>query len=321
MLSRIAESLFWMGRYMERADDTARILDVELHRFLEDPGRDQVQVVRGLLGALGLADISAARTSIYGVAGRLCFDSSLPGSIISSVTIARENARGIRESISSELWECVNVTYHSVSSIRQRSDSMGPREYFGFARMVRERAALASGIAETTMPRDEGWSFFTLGRSIERVDMTVRLIGLADLTSGSLRDWTATLRSCSALEAYLRTYGGAIDGIRVLEFLVLDRLFPRSIRFSLSAASAALTEISPAAGRSGTSGEAQRAIGRARAAIELRDIGEIEDHLPEILILIESTCSAASAAVARRYFRETSPEPWSGEEMRGYVQS
>ena len=321
MLSRIAESLFWMGRYLERADDTARILDVELHRFLEDPARDQVPVIRGLLGALGVEEVSAARTSVYAVVGRLSFDRSLPGSIISSVTFARENARGIRESISSELWECVNVTYHSVGAVSNGVDAMGPHDYFGFARTVRERIALASGIAETTMPRDDGWSFFTLGRSIERVDMTVRLIGLADVLRGSRRDWTATLRSCSALEAYLRTYGGAIDGAKVLEFLVLDRLFPRSIHFSLSAAEAALAEIAPLAGRTGTVGEAQRALGKARAAIELRDTAEIRDHLAEILVLIEGACSAASSAVARRFFREASFDAWNHEEWSARVQA
>ena len=306
-----------MGRYLERADDTARILDVELHRFLEGPGLDQGPVIRGLLGALGVDEVAASRTSVYEVVGRLSFDAALPGSIISSVTYARENGRGIRESISSELWECVNVTYHSVGAISARADSMGPHDYFSFARMVRERAALASGIAETTMPRDEGWSFFTLGRSIERVDMTVRLIGLAEVVRGSRRDWMATLRSCSALEAYLRSYGGAVEGSKVLEFLLLDRLFPRSVHFSLSAAEAALAEIAPSAGRIGTTGEAQRAIGRAKAAIELREIGEILDSLPEILILIESACSSASTALARRFFRGAGLESWRHEDVRG----
>jgi uncharacterized alpha-E superfamily protein len=310
MLSRIAESLFWIGRYLERADDTARILEVQVHQLLEDVSADEESVSRSLLSALGVPTPTAEVTDLDEVINVLSFNLELPGSIISSVTGARENARGIRESLSTELWECLNVTHNTLLARSMTLATVGPHEFFRFARHIKERVALASGIAEMTMVRDAGWHFLTLGRSLERIDMTVRLLGVRHAFAANANEWIATLRSCSAHEAYLRTYGGEIVGQNVVEFLLLDRLFPRSVHFALNEAEIALEQLSPGTGRSGSVGKAQRVLGRARALLDYHDIRELYDDLPATLLSLQAVCSETSVAVAERYFRVRTTMQW-----------
>lgn len=310
MLSRIAESLFWVGRYLERADDTSRILEVQVHQLLEDPSADEGFVSHSLLSTLGVETDARDRIDLQDAINQLSFSLEQPSSILSSVIGARENARGVRESISSELWECVNVSYNNLLTHSITKRGMGPHDLFRFVRVVKDRVALAVGIAEMTMARDDGWRFLTLGRALERIDMTVRLLSVRHATAKDSSDWTATLKSCSAHEVYLRIYGGDVQGVSVIEFLLLDRLFPRSIHFCLSAAEDALAQLSPDTGRIGTVEEAQRVLGRARAALEYRDINEIYEDLPTHLLSLQSTCSGASAAISTRFFREATNQPW-----------
>ncbi len=310
MLSRIAESLFWIGRYLERADDTARILEVQVHQILEDVSADEASISRSLVHALGVPTQASEEIDFNNVIKALSFNLELPGSIISSITGARENARGIRESLSTELWECLNVTHNTLLARSTAIASIGPHEFFRFARHIKERVALASGIAEMTMVRDAGWHFLTLGRSLERIDMTVRLLGVRHAFASDANEWTATLRSCSAHEAYLRTYGGEINGLNVIEFLLLDRLFPRSVHFALHEAEVALDRLSPSVGRSGTVGEAQRVLGRARALLDYHEIGELYASLPSTLVALQAVCSETSTAISERYFRVRTTTPW-----------
>src|SRR5262249_32031758 len=173
MLSRIAESLFWIGRYVERADDTARILDAFLARVLEDPWSDEDAACRSLLAILGVSATGENRMTAGDALERLAFDADDPSAIAGAVEAARENARGARETISSEMWECLNVTWHTLPARRISAEHLGPALFLGF---VRERAAVLTGLAESTMSRDEGWRFLVLGRNLERVDMTARLL-------------------------------------------------------------------------------------------------------------------------------------------------
>lgn len=310
MLSRIAESFYWIGRYLERSDDTSRILEVQLHQLLEDPSADEDQVSSSLLSALGISSLGEESMDVQDAINQLSFSLDQPSSILSSVIATRENARGIRESISSELWECVNVSYNTLLAYAMAKQGMGPRDFFRFARVVKERVALAVGIAEMTMARDDGWRFLDLGRSLERVDMTVRLLGVRHATAKKPGDWTATLKSCSAHEIFLRIYGGGITGPAVVEFLLLDRFFPRSVHFSLSAAENALAQLSPDVGRIGPAEVAQRTLGRARAALEFRDTMEIYNNLPAQLVNLQSTCSLASAEISSRFFQREKTRPW-----------
>lgn len=307
MLSRIAESLFWIGRYIERADGTARILDVHLQLLLEDPWIEEDVACRSLLSVMG-SEVPEDRTlNRQSVLEILAVDRSEPASIAYSLGAARENARRAREVVSTELWEVLNTTRARMPR-KVAGDKV--HEFFGW---VRERSALAVGIIESATSRDEAWQFFTLGRSIERADMTARLLSTRSLTEASGPSWTTILRSCGAYEAYLRTYRGVPSARNAAEFLLLDRLFPRSILFSITRAENCMREIEPRSDRVGVSDRAQRLLGQIRSELEYRPIAEILEDLAVHMENVQAATSAASEAIRQRYFPTNTAPSWVGE--------
>ncbi|HCT75861.1 MAG TPA: hypothetical protein DGT23_04580 [Micromonosporaceae bacterium] len=311
MLSRIAESLYWIGRYVERAEGTARILDVHVHGMLQDPWVDQEIACRSLLTVMGVA-VADQQVSTVKVVRLLGLDQSSPSSVVGALAAARENARGARETMSSEMWECLNATWLGLPAARLRIEQQGVHAFFDW---VRERCSLMAGLTEATMSRDEGWLFLMLGRSIERADMTARLLSTHVDAGGSIQSWLTLLRSCGAWETFLRTYRGALDDRHAAEFLLLDRLFPRSAFAALSAAESCLAELEPVGGpgnpgRAGVATEAQRIAGRARTDLEFRGLDELLANLNTVLSNLERTCSQMNTAVSRRYFRTTTAVAW-----------
>jgi len=307
MLSRIAESLFWIGRYIERSDGTARILDVHLQLLLEDPWIEEDIACRSLLSVMGTEvepGVPVARADVLSI---LAVDRNQPASIAYSLNAARENARRAREVVSTELWEVLNTTRARMPR-RVAADKV--HEFFGW---VRERAALAVGIQDSGSSRDEAWQFFALGRSIERADMTARLLATRSLTEASGPSWTTILRSVGAYEAYLRTYRGTPIARNAAEFLLLDRLFPRSILFSVTRAERCLRELEPRTDRVGVSDQAQRLLGQIRSELEYRPISDILDDLPHHMDEVQAATSAASEAIRQRYFPTNAAPSWIGE--------
>lgn len=308
MLSRIAESLFWIGRYLERADGTARILDVHLQLLLEDPWIDEDTACRSLLGVMGTAAPSEAPLTRSDVLDILAVNTSNPASIAYSLISARENARRAREIISTELWECLNTT---TARMPHRIASERVHDFFQW---VRERTTLAVGINNTIMSRDEAYQFFVLGRSLERADMTARLLATRSLTEASGPSWTTILRSCGAYEAYLRTYRGVPSTRNAAEFLLLDRLFPRSVLFNLSRAAAGLRDLGPrASDRVGIADSAQRLLGQTISSLEYRPIAELLDDMPRNMDAIQRVTSATSESIKQRYFPTYAIPTWVGE--------
>jgi uncharacterized alpha-E superfamily protein len=315
MLSRIAECLFWIGRYVERAEDTARILDVHIHHLLEAPAAVEAELCHSLLAIMGLADSApgsegAVSTTARRATERLAFDRTNPSSIASCLIAARVNALSVSEAISSEMWEALNVTYHALPSQLELSQQATP---YAFFRFVRERAAIVAGLTESTMSRDDGWRFLVLGRSLERVDMLARLLATEVAGGGPEADWVILLHSCSAHEAFLHTYRREPNPALAAEFLLLDRLFPRSVFCALSAAEDRLAELDPVAGRAGTTNEARRILGHLRTTLEFSRIDDLIQNLGGLLSSLQQGCSAASAAVAARYFRHSALVEWCQE--------
>ncbi|HUB72369.1 MAG TPA: alpha-E domain-containing protein [Acidimicrobiales bacterium] len=308
LLSRIAESLYWLGRYVERAEDTARILDVHFHLLLEDRWVDEQVAGRVLLTVMGFPAADGEASDSVLVTRALAFDSDYSGSIVRSLEAAWENARGAREAVSSEMWECLNATHEALPDQIEAATGQMPHAFFWW---VKERAAILGGLSESTMSRDEGWRFLMLGRSLERADMTARLLSARYGESWGQMGWVTTLRSCSAYEAYLRTYHRAVDGSSAAEFLVLDRLFPRSLYFALRSAENSLDEIAPRAGRAGVEDLARRHLGQARAELEFTSASDLLADLPGHLGHVQKRCSAASAAISERYFRPAAIVEWS----------
>jgi uncharacterized alpha-E superfamily protein len=307
MLSRIAESLFWIGRYIERSDGTARILDVHLQLLLEDPWIEEDLACRSLLSVMGSEAPEDAVLTRQDVLSILAVDRSEPASIAYSLGAARENARRAREIVSTELWECLNTTR---ARMPRKVSSDKVHEFFGW---VRERSALAVGIIESATSRDEAWQFFTLGRSLERADMTARLLATRSLTEASGPSWTTILRSCGAYEAYLRTYRGVPSARNAAEFLLLDRLFPRSILFSVTRAENCMREIEPRSDRVGVSDQALRLLGQIRSELEYRPIADILENLTLHMDNVQLATSAASEAIRQRYFPTNAAPSWVGE--------
>jgi uncharacterized alpha-E superfamily protein len=309
VLSRVAEALFWVGRYVERAEDTARLLDVHFHQVLEDPEVDERAACMALTTVMGFGESGVESTRE--VLELLAYDATSPSAIIGSLSAARQNARGVRESLSSEIWETLNTTFQELAVRVETARGFGPAPFFSY---VRDRAATLAGYAQSTMSRDHGYDFLVLGRSVERVDMTARLLSARLSSTGSHDEWISTLRACSAHEAYLRTYQRGVEPQLVLEFLLLDRLFPRSVFAALVEGDQALARLDPEQGRGGLAGEARLVLGRARTDLEFLPVSLLLDGLPRRLRELQSAMSRVSEAVSRRFFAGSTVVEWALEE-------
>jgi uncharacterized alpha-E superfamily protein len=309
LLSRLAESLYWVGRYAERAEDTARILDVHYHLVLEGPNVNDEAVWTNLMRVMGARALpEGTKVNARSTTDLLAYDPGYNSSIVGAIAAARENASGAREALSAQMWECLNATFLVARRFREGPDSAGPHAFFEY---VKERTAILQGLADSTMSHDDGWRFLVLGRNLERVDMTARLLSARLAEGVEATGWVTTLRSCSAHEAYLRAYQRAVDASLVVKFLLLDRLFPRSVYSALCQAEACLAALSPNVGRSGVDDEARRILGRARTDLEFRRSHELLRDLPAHLADIQAACSEVHGAISDRYFRHTKAVEWS----------
>jgi len=274
MLSRVAEAIHWMSRYIERAENVARFIDVNLHLALDQEPFDQWNSLVETSG-----DVETFTKRYAGVASRdnvlqfLTFDAETPNSILSCFSRARENARGIREIISSEMWEQVNQAYLMVTSASRSGEAMdSPHDFFT---AVKQASQLFVGMTYLTMTHNEAWHFGRLGRLIERADMTSRILDvkyyilLPDPTLvGSPVDelqWAALLKSASAFEMYRKRHGN-ITPDKVVGFLLLSRRFPRSVRYCLGKAERSLHAITGAASGTWTT-RAERELGKLNAEL------------------------------------------------------
>jgi uncharacterized alpha-E superfamily protein len=242
------------------------------------------------------------------VTALLALDPEFSGSITCSIDAAWENARGAREALSSELWETLNTTHRELARRARAGGGLARHDFFLW---VRDRAAACNGIIDATMSRDDGWRFLTVGRCLERADMTTRLLSARYGDAFGRTGWTTTLRTCSAYEAYLRAYKHAVDASSAVEFLLLDRLFPRSVYHSLTTAEQCLGDLDPRAARAGVDDEARRQLGRQCAELEFLRLDDAMDDLPRLLAAIQQGCADVHSAISRRYFRETRVIEWS----------
>lgn len=308
MLARNAESLYWIGRYVERADDMARILDVAIHQLLEDTTVDVDQQARLVIQVLGLvAPDTDSELDVWSLTECVAYDADTRGSIVDLIRAARENARGAREVTSSELWECLNTTYNGLDAAERRARRLGPHEFLSY---IKNRAAMFAGLADATLSHDDGYRYLLLGRSVERVDMTIRmLLSRAGDRTSSPR-WVNVLVSAGGHDTFLRTYRGVLDAENIVEFMLLDRLFPRSIFHALSVAEHNLGQLEKGSSRVGARAEAQRLLGRARSSLEFLEPGELLDGLQDRLVDLQDTCRAVNEAVTNQYFHVSPYVAW-----------
>jgi uncharacterized alpha-E superfamily protein len=312
MLSRIAESLYWIGRYVERADGTARILDAHVHGsfsgldpILVDQGCHRLFAVMGVTAPAGDTLLTTAD-----VMRTLGYADTQPSSVAASLLAARENARGVREVISAEMWECLNATYLRLPGERRAAQRRGPD---GFLAFIRRRAALFAGYVDSTMSRDDGWRFLVLGRNLERVDMTARLLSSEFSRSHPEASSVLLLRSCGGYEAFLREYRGQITAAGAVHFLVGDPVFPRSLLHALTEAEEVLVGLEPSAGPRGVTGQSRRVVGATRARLAYAAPDALVAELPDVLSEVQAAMVRAHTAVAERFFRQVAPVAWSAE--------
>lgn len=312
MLSRVADAVYWMNRYVERADNVARFVDVNLHLALDlaEGGSEQWEPVVATTG-----DDAWFREK-YGAATRanvmrfLTFDAQYPSSILSCLRAARENARSVREVISSEMWEAVNKAYLSVQQAAARQDEVlaAPHDFYDAVKLAAQQYV---GTAYVTMTHNEAWHFARLGRLLERADKTSRIVDvkyfilLPDPSDvGTAYDeiqWAALLKSASAFEMYRKRWG-LIAPPRVVEFLLLDPQFPRSMRYCVTKAERSLHAITGTALDTAAT-RAERRVGRLRSELEYGDAREIiASGLHEYLDGFQTKVNDVGDAVFETFF-------------------
>ncbi|HEX4085088.1 MAG TPA: alpha-E domain-containing protein [Chthoniobacteraceae bacterium] len=289
MLSRVANSLYWLSRYIERADNVARILDVNLQLLLDFRRLDDEHLSRHWLPIVQTTGDEDHFFELYEEAnGRtvteyFVFQRENPNSIACSIAQARENARMVRDQITIEMWEEINRIHLLLRSDRaQEMWASSPTEFF---HEVRASSCDLQGLIASTIPRNEGWYFLQAGKYIERADKTTRILDLrhASLPShgvpGTMSqtdalEWSAILRSCSAWDAYRHIHGVDVGPRRVSQLLLLSPEFPRSVRFCVAELDSVLRALSGAPpGRFWN--DAEKRSGRLLSQLQFTDIGEI----------------------------------------------
>jgi uncharacterized alpha-E superfamily protein len=316
MLSRVASSIYWLNRYVERAENYARFIDVILNLSLDLP-RDTAQQWEPLVATTGDHEAFLSRqkkATKEHVIHFLVADSTNPNSILSCLMAARENARSIRETISTDMWEQVNRFYLMVT--HSVANGMSSHNLHPFLADVKAASHLLLGITDATMSHGEGWHFARLGRLLERADKTSRILDVkyfmllptaAEVgTPFDIIQWSALLKSASALEMYYKRYG-RIAPNDVAAFLILDPTFPRAIRYCLIKGEDSLHAISGSEHGS-YQNAAEKRLGRLRAKLDFADIEDcISSGLHEFVDHFQTELNHVGDAVFETFF---APRPF-----------
>lgn len=298
MLSRIADSLFWIGRYVERAEQTARIVEVGLDQIVENTDLSGEHHCRLILGIVGLDDPHSHGCSPHDVLSILASDASNPSSVAGALHAARENARGSREVISAESWQVLNV------AVRGLPSSIDPAHMHGFFRDVSWTCMSFSGTVDAFMPRDEAWNFLRVGRLLERLDLTARLMKSLGEGGVSVSSARAMLRMCGAHDAYLRRHHGQLEPREAVKFLLLDMLFPRSAVHCLDRLSTSLDMLGTLHGKPPAYAEqdvSQHVVGQALSSLRYRPFHQILENLPQEMNDLTLATHALTTQIQQAY--------------------
>ena len=311
MLSRVADSIYWMSRYVERAENLARFVDVTLNLILDQPQqpRSQWEPLVYTTGDNEYFKEHYGEVHASNVINFLVFDTSYSGSIISCLNAARENARTVREAISSEAWEQINHFFHMVRDAAQGVASTQTEPEFFDA--IREQSQLFNGILDATLSHASGWHFANLGRLLERADKTSRILDVKYYTLlpdpndvGTTLDdlqWSSVLRSVSGFETYRKQFQ-IITVPRVVEFLVLDRHFPRAVQFCVNHADESLHAISGSQLNTYRN-VAEQKLGRLKSELAYSDVESIVSRgLHEFIDYLQVNLNDVATSIGDTFF-------------------
>ena len=290
MLSRVADSLYWMSRYLERAENTTRLLDVNLSLMLDETPDGADRRWQRVLLSLGSPAEVAWKGDAFALARELTFHAESQASVLGCIVAARENARHVREQISTEMWQRLNSLYLQVTRPELKGnleaeavlgENEAPTEFLA---QVMEAVHQFQGVTDSTMSHGEGWQFIQVGRYMERASaMTNLLESYQDelwrqhehrRDGNEYLEWTGLLRSATAFEAYCKVYTADLDPEWILEFLLLDADFPHSLRFSIESMNHSLKAVEAVSGGS-RSEKLLRISGRLRAMLSYSSVDEI----------------------------------------------
>jgi uncharacterized alpha-E superfamily protein len=312
LLSRVAESVYWIGRYLERAEDTARFAQVHTELFLDLPQAAGLEWAT-LLAVTGSADAFGARfptLSEEEVIAFLATDADNPGSIIASLSQARAGLRTTRSSFPGQAWHILNSLHHWAAETSDQA--AGRRTRLGWLSEVVERCQLLQGALDGAMTQDATWSFLQVGRFLERADMTTRvldvqagvLIGVEDsLAPYSDVAWMSVLKSLGAQQMYRRAVGGGVSGPDALRFLLQHPQFPRSVEHSLTAIARSLLELPRCQ-------EPMAACAELERMLEAADVDELAvADLHEWVDGVQTVIGRLHDEVAETYFRMSPSAP------------
>ncbi len=305
MLSRVADSLYWMARYLERAEHAARVLAVKLEATLDQTPDDADQAWIRVAGTLAWPMAPLADGQLAGLARTLTVDRTHPSSIVTSVRMARDNARQVRELISTEMWGQINRLYLRLNNPGFAGE--WDHQQVATLRAIGDELLLFAGITDSTMRHGEGWHFIQLGRHIERAQLISRLLDLhfgampADVP-GTLRtpqyaDWITLLKQCTAFEAYCKVYTADVDPKKIAEFLIFDPGFPHSVRFAVDRIQQELGLLG-AGGVAGKRVHAERLAGRLKASLDYGQVDELlAGDIDGFLRSIQTACKAIHQSI------------------------
>lgn len=308
MLSRVADSLYWISRYLERAEQTSRLLDVNLHRMLDQGPASAGKRWEQLLDILRVPLTEQTELDAYHITYALTFDLTNGNSIAASIAGARENARQVREQISSEMWEQLNRLYlHLRRASMHEIWNAEPHEFF---RSIKDGVHLFQGITDATLSHGEGWQWIQVGRFLERAGATATTLDVHFKPYLQQRDvdeavdyfeMVGLLKSCTSFEAYCKVYSAKIEPECIAEFLLLDDVSPRSIRFAAAKIQTALQAIAQQTGTH-NAGLAERLAGRLRASLDYGQVDEIiANNMHTYLENIQRLCAQIHGAINQIY--------------------
>jgi uncharacterized alpha-E superfamily protein len=305
MLSRVADSLYWMARYLERAEHSARVLAVKLEAMLDQTPEDAAEAWIRVTGALAWPMTEEVKGSPIEIAQQLTLDKTHISSIMTSVRLARDNARQVRELISTEMWGQINRQYLRLNA--RDTALVWSAQPVPFLRRVADDLLLFAGITDSTMRHGEGWHFIQLGRHIERAQLISRLL---DLHFGSLPpdvpqhvrapryfEWITLLKQATAFEAYCKVYTADVAPAKIAEFLIFDPEFPHSIRFAVDRVQEELGFLGPGAA-AGRRVQAERLAGRLKASLDYGQVDELmAGDIDGFLRSVQASCKQIHQAV------------------------
>ena len=311
MLSRVANAIYWMCRYIERAENVARFISVNLNLLLDMPSEkgkhwEPLVMITGDQEAFESAYPDYVQEAVIRF---LTFDRQYPNAILSCLAAARENGRSIREIISSEMWEHLNNFYLELAEAK--SPAMAMEDPHRFFKIIQMRSHLFTGLMDSTMSHGEAWNFGRIGMMLERADKTSRILDVkyfmllprADLINSPIDNiqWTAVLKSASAFEMFRKELHH-ITPRNVANFLIFDSQFPRSMRHCITRAQVCLHRISGSSPNAAHN-DAEKRLGRIKADLDYTDIDEVIDHgMHEYLDGVQTRLNQVDAAIGATFF-------------------